>query len=231
MKKLFDFIDEAYYINLDHRTDKKEIIENHFNEMGIGQFVKRKKAFFPSDLGYPQLENGKYEALAYGKCCMYSHIEVIKEAKQKGFKNVLIFEDDAKFYTDGGYSPIKVITEAIEQLKKIPNWELFYLGTDPGTTFNEFDQVNRNLVKTIEAIGTHAVLVNHTIFDKIINEYIYHNAIDIYLTTTYRQKYLAYPMAVTQRCGITNDIGPHNYDGMCEEYWLDKYNKKLNKLF
>jgi len=229
--KLFNFIDEAYYINLDSRTDKKEILETHFKELGIFDFVKRRSAFSPPDLGYEQLSNGKYDPVSYSRCCLYSHVQLIKEAKEKKLANILLFEDDAKFYMKGNYNPLDIIQDAINQLKNIPDWELFYLGTDPGGALSEFNLVDKNLIKVVEAIGTHAILINHTIFDKIIKDYERQTAFDIYLTTNYKEKYLAYPMAVTQRCGIKNDIGWHNYDGLCEEYWIARYDKQINKLY
>jgi hypothetical protein len=229
--KLFDYIDEAYYINLDHREDKKEILENHLSDLGIKEYVKRRKAFYPPDLGYPKLENGNYDPFSYGRCCLHSHVELIKEAKERQSSNILLFEDDVKFYTDGGYNPLEVIQNAINQLRKITNWEIFYLGTNPGTSQTEFNLVDENLIKVVEAIGTHAVLINHTIFDRIISEYETQDTFDIYLTTRYKEKYLAYPMAAIQRCGVNNDIGWHNYGGLCDDFWLDNYNKKINKLY
>jgi glycosyl transferase family 25 len=231
MKKLFDFVDGAYFINLDHRLDKREIFENHFKELGILQYIERFKGYYPPDLGYKMLDNGKYEPIAYGKGCLQSHLGIIKLAKEKNLKNVLIFEDDAKFYLGGGYDPLMIINKAIEQLKTIENWELFYLGADAGTSQVEFNMVGENLIKAVEAICSHAILINSTIFDQILNDGNHQDTIDIYLTTRYSEKYLAYPMCVTQRCGIKNDMGWHNYAGLCEDYWLDKYNKKLNKLF
>ena len=130
--KLFNFVDEAYYINLDSRVDKKEIIEQHFKELGILEFVKRRSAFSPPDLGYSILENGKYDPVSYGRCCLYTHVQLIKEAKEKGLSNILLFEDDAKFYMEGEYHPLEVIQDSINQLQNFSNWELFYLGTDPG---------------------------------------------------------------------------------------------------
>jgi hypothetical protein len=229
--KLFNFIDDAYYINLEHRKDKRDIIENHFKDLGILKYVKRKSALSPPDLGYKILDNGKYDPMSYTRSCLHTHVDIIKEAKFRKLSNVLIFEDDAKFYTEGGYNPIHVVENSINQLKHIPNWEIFYLGADPGKTQTEFNLINFNLIKVVEAIGTHAVLINSIIFDKIINDYENENYFDIYLTTKYVEKYLAYPMAVIQRCGVMNDIGWHNYGGLCEDYWISNYDKKINILF
>ena len=91
--------------------------------------------------------------------------------------------------------------------------------------------MGENLVKVEEAICTHAVLYNSNIFDTIIKEYKTQSPIDIYLTTRFKEKYLVHPMVISQRCGLSNDIGWHNYNGLCEDYWLDRYNKKIIKLY
>jgi hypothetical protein len=160
MKKLFDYVDKAFYINLDHRKDKNNIIINHFKELGIYDFVERQRGFTPDEMGYKLNKSGKYPNEGYSKACAYSQIEIIKKAKNQGLNNVLIFEDDAKFYLGGDYNPLEIIQTAINNLKKIPNWDIFYLGTNPGTRYDSFDLVAPNLVKSLEAIANHALIIN-----------------------------------------------------------------------
>ena len=235
MNKLFNFIDAAFYINLDSRVDKKEILTKHFQELGIESFVQRRKALEPQDLGLGytiQPETGKYLHEAYSKACLYTHVEIVKWAKEQKLSNVLIFEYDVKFYTSGDYNPLECIQTAINELKaNIPEWELFYLGTNPGGRSTEFDLVRPHVVRLEEAIGTHAVLINSKIFDTIINEYTGHHAFDLYLSGRYSKKYSAYPMCACQRCGVPNDIAIVPYGGLNEEFWLSMYNKKINKLY
>jgi hypothetical protein len=49
-----------------------------------------------------------------------------------------------------------------------------YLGgiADPHNKFSMYDLISPNLMKVEEVYGAHAVLYNHTIFNKIINDVI-----------------------------------------------------------
>ena len=71
------------YINLDNRVDRKEHIEKELHEMGLSfeRFSAIKESF--GALG-----------------CSKSHLEVLKLAKKKGYKQVLILEDDFTFIVD-----------------------------------------------------------------------------------------------------------------------------------
>jgi tetratricopeptide (TPR) repeat protein len=73
-------IDNIYYINLDHRIDKKEQIETQLISYGL-KFERHKGIFQPEN--------------CVG--CTKSHLEVLKNAKERGYKNVLILEDDFMF--------------------------------------------------------------------------------------------------------------------------------------
>jgi len=227
--KLFNFIDGAFYINLDHRKDKNDIFTKHLNYLGIQSSVERQRGITPDELGYKLKESGKYPDEGYSKACAQSQIEIIKKAKKRGLRNVLIFEDDAEFYLSGGYNPLEIIDNAIASLRNIPDWEFFYLGTNPGARDKTFDMVAPNLAKPLEAIANHAMLINNTVFDTILNDSLdtNFNYIDVYFSNTFKEKYLAYPLCVMQRCGIINDLGEHNYTGLCSDFWLDMYNKEL----
>ena len=74
-------IDHTFYINLDHRTDRKLEIEGELNAMGIN---------------YERFPAIKHETIG-GVGCGRSHINVLKLAKERGYKRVLIFEDDFTF--------------------------------------------------------------------------------------------------------------------------------------
>lgn len=74
-------IDKIYYINLDHRTDRKSEMETELSKMSLTA-ERYPACYFPS--------NG-----AAG--CGRSHIAVLKDAIEKGYRNVLIFEDDFTF--------------------------------------------------------------------------------------------------------------------------------------
>jgi GR25 family glycosyltransferase involved in LPS biosynthesis len=67
----------TFYINLDKRTDRREQIESELQRMGL------KGERFPAVY---------HEFGAYG--CSMSHYKVLRLAKTRGYKNVLILEDD-----------------------------------------------------------------------------------------------------------------------------------------
>jgi glycosyl transferase family 25 len=74
-------IDHIFYINLAHRQDRRQEIEQ--------------------ELGHFGLQYERFEAVATPGCgsigCSYSHLGVLKLARDRGYKNVLVFEDDFQF--------------------------------------------------------------------------------------------------------------------------------------
>lgn len=79
--KSFDDICNAFYINLDHRTDRKEHVVNQLTTLGL-QTVERFKAI--------KMENG-----AVG--CSMSHLKILDNALKNNWDHVLIVEDDITF--------------------------------------------------------------------------------------------------------------------------------------
>lgn len=151
MNKYLDFFDAVYYINLDHRTDRKENFEKRALKVGIEAI--RFSAIID-----------KVPVVS----CALSHQAIIKIAKKNGLKNVLIFEDDC-FFLDNykEYSHIY-----IDELKKI-DWGLFYFGGEPN--YNS-DFITENLAKISSGYGVyqaHSYAVNNTCYDVILN-YIPH---------------------------------------------------------
>ena len=74
-------IDKIIYINLNKRTDRRQEIEDELNAFG--------------------LEYERFEAIetpGFGSLgCGQSHLAVLKIARERGYKNVLILEDDFTF--------------------------------------------------------------------------------------------------------------------------------------
>jgi hypothetical protein len=84
ISKTLAVIDKIFYINLNHRTDRKSQMEAEFQRCGIpADKVERIEAVCRKDFG------------ALG--CTLSHIKCIEIAKQRGYSNVLILEDDFNF--------------------------------------------------------------------------------------------------------------------------------------
>ena len=75
-----DKIDKIFYINLDRRTDRRDLIEMDLAKIGLNAERFSGIPFEPGIVG-----------------CGKSHLAVMKMAKERGYKNVLILEDDFTF--------------------------------------------------------------------------------------------------------------------------------------
>jgi len=75
------FIDKIIYINLNKRTDRKEMVENELTNFGL-PFER-----------YAAIETPGFGTLG----CGLSHLNVLKLAKERGYQNILILEDDFTF--------------------------------------------------------------------------------------------------------------------------------------
>jgi glycosyl transferase family 25 len=88
MLRTFSDIKHAIYINLDSRTDRRELFEKQFEEL---------TSLYPKDFSFTPVprfsaikdeENG-----AIG--CTKSHIQCLRMAKDNGWDHILMLEDDA----------------------------------------------------------------------------------------------------------------------------------------
>lgn len=80
----FDNVDVIYYINLDHREDRKKEILGEFDRMGI-----------PADkiVRISAIKDAEYGDLG----CSKSHVKTIKQFIKSGKSKCIVFEDDFEF--------------------------------------------------------------------------------------------------------------------------------------
>ena len=71
-----------YYINLDHRTDRRREVDGEFERMGITDYNR-----------FPAIYNKSMGALG----CSSSHIRALQNAMETGSEHLIIFEDDIQF--------------------------------------------------------------------------------------------------------------------------------------
>ena len=175
---ILNYIEKAYYINLDYRTDRKELFEQRTKELGIS--AQR----FPAIMVNPEdIKNPYGDKYWHNKVSnFYSHTAIIKEAKKLGLKNIWVFEDDCVF-AEGFMEKAQL---CINDLKDV-EWDMFYFGGEPN---NQTTYHSDNIVKTDGVYGAHSYLVNHTFYDKILSSNLV-NGIDIlYLNLhTFDKKY------------------------------------------
>jgi GR25 family glycosyltransferase involved in LPS biosynthesis len=139
-------IDKIFYINLDRRPDRKQDIENELNHFGL-QFER----FAAVDTQ----GNG-----CHG--CTLSHYFLIKHAKQMGYKNIMIVEDDFEFIVEKEEFENK-LTVLFEQK---PNFDICMLSAC--IQIAEPDS-NPNFRRIIESSASSGYIINSHYYDKMIN--------------------------------------------------------------
>jgi hypothetical protein len=125
---------------------------------------------------------------------------MIREAKRRGWKNCVIFEDDCVF-EDGFVDKVK---KCIDELKD-KEWDLFYMGGEPG---GWCDGVSDNLAKcTAGMYATHAYVINESFYDRVLG--INHNIgiIDtIYMAMYTNNYYMAKELLAWQDDEFVSDL-------------------------
>ncbi len=142
-------IDKILYINLDYRTDRKQQFENEMKNMGLIDKVERFSAF-RAEFGLTG--------------CGYSHLAVLKLAKERGYKNVLIFEDDFEFLVNK-----ETFEKQIDNFfKTIDTFDVCMLSYK----LPQYKDIgNENVYKVIEAGTASGYIVNLIYYDSLIKLY------------------------------------------------------------
>jgi GR25 family glycosyltransferase involved in LPS biosynthesis len=232
--KINEFFNHIFYINLDHRIDRKQEFEQEMEKYGISNYTR-----VPGILATPM------EGIALGRtrhiACGTVHKQIVQNAKNLNLDKILIFEDDVSFYNEEEEG-IKIIEKALDDLDKIPHWDLFYLS---GLIIDEkLNLATDNLIKARTVLTTHAYAINSSAYDKILK---YNPLIDSAIDGWYGQqsinnveigtlftKYVAYPLAVHQRLSLSDcDINEEGKSSMGHGLgvYFDCYSKPKIKLF
>jgi len=134
--KCLDDIKNAFYINLGHRTDRKEHVENQLNNIGIT--ATRFNAI--------KMENG-----AVG--CTISHLKILQEAQKNKLEHVLIVEDDITFL-----DPELFKTQINKFFELHDNkWDVILLA---GNNMPPYERIDETCVKVTRCQTTTGYLVN-----------------------------------------------------------------------
>lgn len=163
----FNFFDKIFYINLDSRPERREVVEELFKKYNI-----KAERFSAIQLTPEQNENLRQdgcffrgderpEHARFTKSCTLSHLSIIFRAKLMRYKNVLIFEDDVVFRED----ILEQLSLTLEDLQKQEKWDMFYIGCNP----LQYQQVTDNLGRSKGALTAHAYAVNSNFYDTVLN--------------------------------------------------------------
>jgi GR25 family glycosyltransferase involved in LPS biosynthesis len=143
-----DNIDRFFVINLDKREDR---LKEFYDECQKYDLDMSKYERFPA----------VYRPNMTTVGCTLSHAEVLKIAKNRGYKNIIIFEDDFMFTVDKDYF--------YQKLK-----EFFDMKISFGVLMLEYSTFDKNVINdlvsyTTTASGAAGYIVNHTMYDELIN--------------------------------------------------------------
>lgn len=181
-----EFFEVIKYINLDKRTDRREMCESELERVGIK--ADRFEAY-----------EGNNKHLAFCK----SQWNCLNECKEK---SVLILEDDVVF---------KNVDHLPQALSELPSdWDVVYLGANiNGTNLERF---SGHLFRIRNSFTTHAVGYSSKMAKWIVENFSYHTdeyekegliIYDEWLRVNVQQQFkcfLVYPMVAEQRVSYSD---------------------------
>lgn len=121
-------VDCIYVINLDRRPEKWKRMQGVLKEVGInGNRFSAIDGMGISDETQIELAGNYPVRMLKGEVgCLLSHVSVIKDAYDRGFNLIWVFEDDIEIVEDP-----RVMTPIIKALTMIdPNWDVLYTDID-----------------------------------------------------------------------------------------------------
>jgi len=135
------------FINLEHRTDRLENIETQLSIMGIkGERVNAVKS-----------KNG-----AIG--CTLSHVRAIETAKQKGYEQVCIMEDDIEFRNPELFKQqIKKFSE-----NKEIQWDILVIG---GNVVPPYQEIGDYCARVLNCQTTTGYIVKKEMYDILLENF------------------------------------------------------------
>ena len=213
-----EYVKHVLYINLEHRTDRKEHIEKQLELIGIT--AERFNAV-----------KTKYGAIG----CSISHLKCLEYAKQNNWSHVMILEDDILFL-----NPLLFITNFNQFIKSNIDFDVILLA---GNNIPPYERIADYCVKVKTCQTTTGYIVKSHYFDIMIkniregvtqllkepgNRQMY--AIDRYWFRLQMQHnwYLITPLTITQREDYSDIEKQYiNYNNMMID--LDKTHLFANK--
>jgi GR25 family glycosyltransferase involved in LPS biosynthesis len=212
MKSIQD-ITHVRYINLEHRTDRKEQVQNELRRIGWLEKSKRYNAV--------RLKDGRAG-------CTLSHLRCLEEAREAKLSHLVIVEDDIQFLNPA------LFTEQLDKfLSSGVDWDVILLA---GNNLPPYVRVSDAAVKVTQCQTTTGYIVNERYYDKLIDNIYngmkhllneptkhFHYAIDKYWFNLQRTDrwFLITPLSVVQREGFS-DIEQKNTNYVRAFIDLDK---------
>lgn len=178
-------IDKTFVINLPHRVDRLERSTEQLNAY---------------EIPFERYEAIKHEQGAIG--LVLTMKQLFNECLQRGYKTVLVFEDDFEFVV-GKDTVNETMNGAFEWLKN-NDWGLFYLGLQHPVMFERF--ITKNILPVKCGYATHALIWREEAM-RFVVEMDIQEPIDNFLVREYQpflKCYCSYPLLATQRTNYSD---------------------------
>lgn len=141
-------IKHIFYINLEHRKDRKEHVETQLKSVGLTQFER---------FNAVKLSNGRVG-------CSMSHLQCLKLAKERNYDHLLICEDDTTFLNPTLFkNQINTFFQNINI--NIKKWDVLLLG---GNNVPPYQPIDDTCIRVSHCQTTTCYLVQNHYFDTLI---------------------------------------------------------------
>lgn len=150
---LDNYFSKIFYINLERDTARDARMLKQFYRFGITNYERIdaiQLTELPQEAYYRNFNKRAIKYLLGSLSCRASHLKCFSLAKERGYENVLILEDDIVFLQD----PNWLLQQNAATLNE---WDMLYFGGDIEAFF-------RNQV-----VRAHAFAVKNTLFADILN--------------------------------------------------------------
>lgn len=138
----------AYYINLDHRTDRKEKIQKELR--GLSLDLCRMPAVLSNVHG--------------GIGCTKSHIKVLEEAMRLNLSHVLVMEDDVALKRGVDWSQVLKTLNCIDGNEE---WDVILLGGNISVRRPS----GPSYIRIYSSINAHSYIVNRHYYPKLLQNF------------------------------------------------------------
>ena len=221
-------------MNLDSRPDRKVLFEERAKQAGIHNPLRCPspcvtRSYEEVDALVGGVANTPTDDTRHLKISSsLSHYACIQDAKEHGYEQVLIFEDDAVFESNCE----SLMAPYVEELKTVKDWDLLYFGGSPDPTFHNIGvayKETEHLWNCPVVWCIHAYAISHRFYDKILNT----NPAHIYPMD---MNYIHYP-PTQRKYLITNRLLVTQDDDSVSDVWgrkmprNDVFKKNYNIVF
>ncbi|MDR6713341.1 glycosyl transferase family 25 [Pseudomonas hunanensis] len=202
-------IDGVFCISLKERNDRRELLRREFAGSGL------EIEFILVERDNESPERG----------CFDSHMKCARTAVERGYRRVLILEDDATLLA---FEQIQV--EQINRFLEHSDPELFYLGANLGKVWLTW----RRGIARVRARGTHAYIVSNRGCRRLLQQSTYSGtAIDRILSERFRA-YMAFPMLSQQQpeeVSSSDILRARSSDGTAADaaFWRDNWRRQYSQ--